>query len=1551
MSTVLRILKLVGAIFVLLQFHLLLSNYSEAVADAKHVGCIENERHALLELKPSLVLDETSLLPSWDSKSNTCCAWEGIFCSNQTGHVEKLDLNGDQFGPFRGTIPHQLGNLSHLQYLDLASNTLVGTIPHQLGSLSNLQELYLGNNLRFKFDDKNNDVGGEWLSNLTHLTNLDLSYIPNLNSSNVWLQMIAKLPKIQELRLSDCDLSDLYLLSLSPSLLNFSTSLKILDLHRNVFASSKIFEWVFNSTSNLTELDLSTNYFKGTIPYDFGNKKNHLVRLELSGNELYEGFLESVRDICTLQSLNLNYNNLNEDISTILLKLSGCARYSLQDLSLSDNKITGTFPDLSIFPSLITIDLSSNLLSGEVLDGVRFLPPKLESLIFKFNSLEGGIPYSFCNLCSLRSLDLSRNKLREDLSVILHNMSVGCVNYSLQELDLSRNQINGTVPDMSGENWVPPFQLSTIFLSSCILGPSFPKWLESQKHLQALDISDAEISDVVPVWFWTQTTHLSLMNISYNNLTGTIPNLPISFVKPYCQVILDSNQFEGSIPPFFQSVALLRLSKNKFSKIRLLLCTNTTINNVLLLDLSKNQLSTQIPDCWSHLKALTFLDLSDNTLFGEVPSSMGSLSNLEVLILRNNSLAGKLPISLKNCTNLVMLDLGDNRLSGPIPYWLGQQLQMLSLRKNRFYGNLPHSLCNLINIQLLDLSENNLSGQIFKCLKNFFAMSHNVSLTSSISFDLIYKEENVVGSVGTFDLIAMLMWKGAERQFKNNKLILRSIDLSSNQLTGGIPEEIGNLIALVSLNLSSNNLTGKITSKIGRLTSLEFLDLSRNHFSGLIPNSLAQIDRLSMLNLSNNNLSGRIPIGTQLQSFNASSYEGNADLCGKPLDKKCPGDEDIAHRKPETHEESSQEDKRTLYFSVTLGFITGFWGLWGSLLLIRHWRHKYVLLLDNIIDTMHVFIVLNATKFQVWLRRLQFQPINGISQILVRTQFPHKKCGRKSFLLRPQAVPSKTQRIMESVSVGDGEVGGAGGAYSYQALKRLDQLWSNICSPQEVVQEPQQVVSTIPSLFTSSDVADKAEGSYDVIVCGGTLGIFIATALCARGLRVAVVERNVLKGREQEWNISRKELLELVEVGVLEEDDIEKVTSAKFNPNRCGFEKKGDIWVNDILNLGVSPVRLIEIVKKRFIALGGVILEGFSVSSINVYEDAAVLKLSGDKTLSSRLIIDAMGNFSPVVKQIRRGRKPDGVCLVVGTCARGFKNNSISDVIFSSSTVKKVGDSKAQYFWEAFPAGSGPLDRTTYMFTYVEPQPGSPKLEELLEEYWNLMPEYQGVPLDNLEILRVIYGIFPTYRESPLPAAFSRVLQFGDASGIQSPVSFGGFGSLTRHLGRLSAGIHEAISGDYLDSYNLSLLNPYMPNLSASWLFQRAMSAKKQSDVPEDFINELLYANFSCMQRLGDPVLRPFLQDVVQFGPLSKTLGLVMLTRPQILPSIFKQVGIPVLLDWFRHFLMLGYYTFLATFADPIVRPLLNTLPSKTSFQWKRHLEAWKYGAGLDYKL
>lgn len=63
-----------------------------------------------------------------------------------------------------------------------------------------------------------------------------------------------------------------------------------------------------------------------------------------------------------------------------------------------------------------------------------------------------------------------------------------------------------------------------------------------------------------------------------------------------------------------------------------------------------------------------------------------------------------------------------------------------------------------------------------------------------------------------------------------------------------------------------------------------------------------------------------------------------------------------------------------------------------------------------------------------------------------------------------------------------------------------------------VVQEPQQVVSSFPGLFSQSDLAAKEVDTFDVLVCGGTLGIFIATALSSKGLRVGIVEKNLLKG-------------------------------------------------------------------------------------------------------------------------------------------------------------------------------------------------------------------------------------------------------------------------------------------------------------------------------------------------------------------------------------------------------------------------------------------------------
>ncbi|XP_024642177.1 receptor-like protein EIX2 [Medicago truncatula] len=206
-----------------------------------------------------------------------------------------------------------------------------------------------------------------------------------------------------------------------------------------------------------------------------------------------------------------------------------------------------------------------------------------------------------------------------------------------------------------------------------------------------------------------------------------------------------------------------------------------------------------------------------------------------------------------------------------------------------------------------------------------------------------------------YDLDAFLTWKGVEHVFNNNGLVLlKVVDLSSNHFSEEIPPEIADLIQLVSLNLSRNNFAGKIPSNIGNLTSLDSLDLSRNKLLGSIPPSLSQIDRLSVLDLSHNQLSGKIPTSTQLQSFNPSSYEDNLDLCGPPFVKFCVKGKPPHEPKVEVQDDEDLLLNRGFYISLTFGFIIGFWGVFGSILIKRSWRHAYFRFMNNLVDNIYV---------------------------------------------------------------------------------------------------------------------------------------------------------------------------------------------------------------------------------------------------------------------------------------------------------------------------------------------------------------------------------------------------------------------------------------------------------------------------------------------------------------------------------------------------------------------------------------------------------------------
>ncbi|CAN6876996.1 unnamed protein product [Brassica oleracea var. botrytis] len=132
-----------------------------------------------------------------------------------------------------------------------------------------------------------------------------------------------------------------------------------------------------------------------------------------------------------------------------------------------------------------------------------------------------------------------------------------------------------------------------------------------------------------------------------------------------------------------------------------------------------------------------------------------------------------------------------------------------------------------------------------------------------------------------------LRHKGLNREFEKIIETYTFIDFSGNRLGGHIPESIGLLKSLIVLDLSNNNFTGHIPSSLANLTQLESLDLSRNQLSGRIPQELTVLTFLAYINMSHNKLTGQIPQITQIIGQNGSSFEGNIDLCGLPLNKTC----------------------------------------------------------------------------------------------------------------------------------------------------------------------------------------------------------------------------------------------------------------------------------------------------------------------------------------------------------------------------------------------------------------------------------------------------------------------------------------------------------------------------------------------------------------------------------------------------------------------------------------------------------------------------------------
>lgn len=370
---------------------------------------------------------------------------------------------------------------------------------------------------------------------------------------------------------------------------------------------------------------------------------------------------------------------------------------------------------------------------------------------------------------------------------------------------------------------------------------------------------------------------MQYLDLSDNFLTR-VNELPINLQY----LDLSSNLLQQPFPILPQSMYILLIANNKLTgEIPPWICNITTFQ---IINLSNNSLSGTIPQCLGNFsKELSVLNLRMNNFNGTIPGTFANENKLRSLDLNGNQLEGPLPQSLAYCNKLEVLDLGNNYINDSFPQWLETlpKLQVLVLRSNRLHGpiNNPTVLSPFSSLRIIDLSHNEFTSLLpTKYIAKFQAMKKADEVTLKYIGEIYYQDSVV------------LTMKGTDVPMERILTIFTTIDLSSNQFEGQIPEEVVVLTSLLVLNFSHNSLTGRIPSSLQKLTALESLDLSSNKLGGGIPQELTRLTFLSVLNLSYNQLMGPIPQGKQFNTFQNDSYIGNLRLCGFPLSAKCSSD-------------------------------------------------------------------------------------------------------------------------------------------------------------------------------------------------------------------------------------------------------------------------------------------------------------------------------------------------------------------------------------------------------------------------------------------------------------------------------------------------------------------------------------------------------------------------------------------------------------------------------------------------------------------------------------
>ncbi|XP_052477887.1 probable LRR receptor-like serine/threonine-protein kinase At3g47570 isoform X1 [Gossypium raimondii] len=480
--------------------------------------------------------------------------------------------------------------------------------------------------------------------------------------------------------------------------------LEILDLINNSISGE--IPSNLSACSKLTYVRMRSNQLRGEIPGSFG-LLSKLKFLSFINNSLTGSIPPALGNLSSLEELYFVYNALSGILPEALGRLTNLTKFSADE-----NAISGIIPTAMFnLSNIIVFSIGGNEIQGTLDPNLAITMPYVEVLSVWGNRIYGEIPISISNASNLYQLQLDGNRLSgnvasleklEKLFVLnlaenhLGNGREGDLNFictlvnktTLKYLDIGINNLGGVFPECISNFSSNLLQL--VIQQNKIWG-RIPEGIANLINLETLGASRNQLSGPIPSDIG-RLQNLKIFYASNNSLSGYIPH-SIGNLTVLTKLALDFNNLQGTIPSSLgncQNLLVIGLSHNNLSgPIHPQVLGLPSLS--IILDLSSNYLTGELPVAVANLKSLGEFHVSKNKLSGLLPSSLGSCVSLEKLFLDGNLFEGPIPSSLSSLKGLEALDVSDNNLSGEVPEFLVTfgALEYLNLSFNNFEGVIP----------------------------------------------------------------------------------------------------------------------------------------------------------------------------------------------------------------------------------------------------------------------------------------------------------------------------------------------------------------------------------------------------------------------------------------------------------------------------------------------------------------------------------------------------------------------------------------------------------------------------------------------------------------------------------------------------------------------------------------------------------------------------------------------------------------------------------------------------------------------------------------------